>query len=279
MADSITTPDRSVSRGRDAFQSSGRGGIGNIRRSSISTDTRPTDGPDDFSPTRGREPAVNADRVFSVGRGGAGNIRSPSRDIGPDHPQTASILSDHAAANADYERQVRKLHAEANPVHSSGRGGLGNISASRSRSKGPSPALHSTGRGGAGNIQYGDGLNADILDQEERRKHAHGEGMHSTGRGGVANLTSSRGPSLEIHGHHAAEFESSGRGGAGNIRSRSASRDPSGRTPSREKHGIAALWNKVSHPQYNSRPSDQSIHSLHSDAASQDGGALSPRND
>ena len=53
------------------------------------------------------------------------------------------------------------------------------------------------------------------------------------------------------HAHHASGFESSGRGGSGNIRSRSVSRDPNGRTPSRdpkEKHGIAALWNKVSHP-------------------------------
>jgi hypothetical protein len=74
---------------------------------------------------------------------------------------------------------------------------------------------------------------------------------HSTGRGGAANLTNLHVPDVERVVHHHGEFESSGRGGAGNIRSRSASRDPSGRTPSRdakEKHGIAALWSKVSHP-------------------------------
>ncbi|KAH7909278.1 hypothetical protein BJ138DRAFT_1136676 [Hygrophoropsis aurantiaca] len=256
MSESLNSDNRSLSRGRDAFHSSGRGGIGNIRRSSLSRDPRPADGPDDFSPARGREPAVNPERVFSVGRGGAGNFRSPSQDIpSKEHPQTASIISEHATAQADYEAQLRKQHAEANQVRSSGRGGMGNISGSRSRSRGPSPAVHSTGRGGAGNILYGDGVNADILDHDERRKHVHAEGIHSTGRGGLANLTLSPGPDIEVPAHRArSEFESSGRGGAGNIRSRSASRDPSGRTPSREKHGIAALWNKVSHPQQHATP-------------------------
>jgi hypothetical protein len=67
--------DRSLSRGRDAFvsasrhligvlltsptpiqQSTGRGGLGNIRQASLSRDARPDSGPDDFSTTRGREP-------------------------------------------------------------------------------------------------------------------------------------------------------------------------------------------------------------------------------
>jgi hypothetical protein len=51
--------ERSLSRGREAFQSSGRGGIGNIRQASLSRDARPGTGPDDFSPTRGREPHVH----------------------------------------------------------------------------------------------------------------------------------------------------------------------------------------------------------------------------
>ena len=37
--------------------------MGNIRPASLSRDARPADGPDDFSPTRGREPAVHPDRV------------------------------------------------------------------------------------------------------------------------------------------------------------------------------------------------------------------------
>ncbi|KAG0696062.1 hypothetical protein DFH29DRAFT_240084 [Suillus ampliporus] len=251
MADSINNESRSVSRGRDSFHSSGRGGIGNIRRSSISSDPRPVDGPDDSDSTRGREQAVHPDRMqlFSVGRGGAGNIRSPSQDVGKDYPQTVIILNEHAAVQAEYEQQVKKHHAESNPIHSSGRGGLGNISGSRSRSRGPT--VHSTGRGGVGNIQYGAATSVDTMDEEERRKHAHAQARHSIGRGGAANLTNVHSPDIERVAHHQSDFESSGRGGAGNIRSRSASRDPSGRTLSRdakEKHGIAALWSKVSHP-------------------------------
>lgn len=40
-------------------QSSGRGGMGNIRQASVSRETRP-DGPDDFSKSRGREPVPAA---------------------------------------------------------------------------------------------------------------------------------------------------------------------------------------------------------------------------
>ena len=75
------TEHRSVSRGRQPFvsfplasawtsvnlfflwQSTGRGGVGNIRRPSAvspSTDTRPDSGPDDFSQTRGRELKVSS---------------------------------------------------------------------------------------------------------------------------------------------------------------------------------------------------------------------------
>ncbi|KAG1831458.1 hypothetical protein DFJ58DRAFT_736616 [Suillus subalutaceus] len=250
MADSINVESRSVSRGRESLQSSGGDGIGNIRSSSISSDPRPVDGPDS---ARGREQAVHPDRMhmFSVGRGGAGNMRSPSQDLVRDHSQTVTILNEHAAVQAEYEQQVKKHHAESNSILSSGRGGLGNISSSRSRSRGP--LVHSTGRGGVGNIQHGAVPSIDSMDEEERKKHAlaHAQAIHSTGRGGAANLTNVHSPDIERVVHHHAEFESTGRGGAGNIRSRSASRDPSGRTPSRdakEKHGIAALWNKVSHP-------------------------------
>lgn len=33
-----------------------------------------------------------------------------------------------------------------------------------------SHAMHSTGRGGAGNIYPGDGLRADVIDEEERKR-------------------------------------------------------------------------------------------------------------
>lgn len=246
MADTINDETRSVSRGRDSFHSSGRGGIGNIRRSSMSSDTRPFDNPEDSVANRGREPVVHPDRMhmFSVGRGGAGNIRSPSQDVGQDHPQTVTILNEHAAVQAEYEQKIKKHHAESNPIHSSGRGGIGNISGSRSRSRGPALAIRSTGRGGAGNIQYETPASIDVMDEEERRKR-HAQASHSPGSGADRNS-----PDIE-HLHRHSGFESSGRGGAGNIRSRSVSRDPNGRTLSRdpkEKHGIAALWNKVSHP-------------------------------
>ncbi|KAF8837991.1 hypothetical protein BDN67DRAFT_1024804 [Paxillus ammoniavirescens] len=262
----MSDSERSLSRGRDAFQSTGRGGIGNIRRSSLSRDARPADGPDDFSPTRGREPVVHADRIYSVGRGGAGNIRSPSRDA-LSHP-----ISEEAIAEVVHEAEVIREYDELNTVRSSGRGGAGNISGSRSRSRGPGPVLHSTGRGGVGNIRSGDAIQPDLLDREERSKHPHHEGIHSTGRGGVANLTPSHEPDIERVSHHLGDFESSGRGGAGNIRSRSASRDPGARASSKEKHGIAALWNKISHPQQSPRQSSEQ------GGASDNAGEHHPRN-
>ncbi|KAE9409199.1 hypothetical protein BT96DRAFT_931973 [Gymnopus androsaceus JB14] len=123
----MTAPsERSLSRGRELV-SSGRGGIGNIH---APVDlTRPATGPDDFSITRGREPAVNPDRVLSTGRGGAGNIRSPSRDT-PAH---------HSPIRPD-QRQQELVKAESDrQVFSTGRGGLGNMS--RSRSRGPAAAF------------------------------------------------------------------------------------------------------------------------------------------
>lgn len=46
---------------------------------------------------------------------------------------------------------------------------------SRSRSRGPAQldAVHSSGRGGAGNIVRGDGHELANLEEEERAQHAH----------------------------------------------------------------------------------------------------------
>jgi hypothetical protein len=73
---------RSQSRGREEYGSSGRGGVGNIRPQSREPIARGRgQGPDDFSPSRGRELRTSVDEpIIHVGRGGAGNIRSPSRD-------------------------------------------------------------------------------------------------------------------------------------------------------------------------------------------------------
>jgi len=215
--------DRSLSRGREVY-SSGRGGAGNIRQSSASRG-RPEDGPDDFSRSRGREPApAESPRSFSIGRGGVGNIRSPSRDVRgplttPDLMEDERVVRAHVAASQD-------------APHSSGRGGAGNIVA-RSKSRDPQVAatpplthLRSTGRGGAGNIvSGGDNVPAALnAEEEERKNHHHRDPIHSTGRGGVANVTNLSEPPVEHHPHGHGLAESSGRGGAGNIRDHSANR-------------------------------------------------------
>jgi len=240
-----------LSRGREAIPngkiSTGRGGAGNIVRSP-SRDIVPE--------SRGHVNSANiAAKGLSSGRGGAGNIRSTSssRDakVGPEHSQT----SDNGTA--EHEREVLQSYAEAREgVHVTGRGGLGNISTSpsRSRSRSKGPAFHSSGRGGAGNIQHGTGdpEQLDVQDDEERliTRHVHPDQIHSTGRGGAANLTHARGPGIEVVHPHDAPFQSSGRGGAGNIRDRSLSREPGSRNSSRETHPITHLWNKVTHPHH-----------------------------
>jgi len=205
--------ERSTSRGRSDLQSTGRGGYGNFRATSKSRDR--VGGPDDFSPTRGREPQTrsNVDNVYSSGRGGSGNIRSPSRGapLVPDTTKASDnvIIREH-------------LKAEEGHLQSSGRGGSGNINRSRSRepnNDSSSTLYHSTGRGGVGNIHHG-GPISEAVDEEERLKECHGchdHGLHSTGRGGLANLTAGHVPEVEHHKHKAHDLESTGRGGAGNI--------------------------------------------------------------
>ena len=182
---------RSRSRGRDFVRptsshqppltsllqtSSGRGGAGNIRPASHSRDANPSlSGPDDFSPTRGRDIAppphlTSPTGIISSGRGGAGNMRSPSR--GPAQP--IQTPAEHSAIVAAAER-------DAELPHSSGRGGFGNIvSRSRSRSRGPAEIMQSSGRGGAGNIVGTGGVGAGdkaIWEEAERRAYRQAEGM------------------------------------------------------------------------------------------------------
>ncbi|KAG6840449.1 hypothetical protein C0991_006625 [Blastosporella zonata] len=227
---SSSDADRSLSRGREVYQSSGRGGAGNIRQASVSREARPVDGPDDFSIVRGREPVSAALSTFSTGRGGAGNIRSPSHGpkfgAGADDNQSltdSEVIRAHVAASAEVPR-------------SSGRGGAGNISSSRSRSRGPAalaspststpphtPAgVRSTGRGGAGNISVGADIDIHDIqehdeDEEKRKTLYRNDGIHSTGRGGSANLTVSPAPGVERTTSRGREYESTGRGGSGNF--------------------------------------------------------------
>ncbi|KAJ7757204.1 hypothetical protein DFH07DRAFT_919687 [Mycena maculata] len=245
--------DRSTSRGRDALTSSGRGGLGNIRPSSTSRD-RPLDGPDDFSSTRGREPAVAITEIRSTGRGGAGNFRSPSRDAADNRDIRGQREADLIRAHEAHEKDA---------VFSTGRGGMGNMTRSPSRGPtspsplGPSRAesisnseglvhgqVHSSGRGGAGNIVPGP------APAFERGRTAAVDGVHSTGRGGLANLTASPAPPPDHPVHHPGAYESSGRGGAGNM-SREASREGSKeRSASKDRAGgIAGLWNRM-HPHH-----------------------------
>lgn len=134
----------SLSTTRDPFTSSGRGGSGNIRRSSVGHSSEP---PVDVSDVVSlREKEGSSSRFVSVGRGGVGNIQPPSPDLA-DHPLTAAILSEHRDTEDRYERQIRKRHEESKVVASSGRGGSGNISRNRrSKSRPPRSALVRKGR-------------------------------------------------------------------------------------------------------------------------------------
>nr|GAT53573.1 predicted protein [Mycena chlorophos] len=225
--------ERSVSRGREALSSSGRGGLGNIRPTSTSRDR--SHGPDDYSSSRGREPPVSISEIRSTGRGGAGNFRSPSRDPVDDKDVRAAGERDFIHAHEERDKEQ---------VHSTGRGGAGNMSRSLSRgpSTSPAPQVHSSGRGGAGNIVPGP------VPTFERGRTRPDEGIHSTGRGGLANLTSSPTPAQDVVEHHPGAYESSGRGGAGNMsreRSASGSRERSASKDRAEKGGIAGLWNRL----------------------------------
>ncbi|KAH9053575.1 hypothetical protein EDB87DRAFT_1650983 [Lactarius vividus] len=258
----MSTTERSLSRGRVGLQqSSGRGGAGNIRTPSV--DVTRSSGPDDFSDTRGRDlvPTRYLDDLTSTGRGGAGNIRSPSRDVSrPESINSGSSPARSEHRGRGYDRDLISAIDTANDtgVHSSGRGGLGNIthpdSKSRSRSR---DLVHSSGRGGIGNLYIGDPVEKGILEVEEheRAAHQHPPGVHSTGRGGLANLTPGELPHVEDpvnphganhpHATHKHELESSGRGGAGNISDRSRSREP--KEPNNKDHGLSGFLHRVTH--------------------------------
>ncbi|KAI0251121.1 hypothetical protein BJV78DRAFT_1282647 [Lactifluus subvellereus] len=226
---SVNISERSRSRGR-ALQYSGRGGTGNIR--SPSQDPV-VGGPDDYSDTRGREPIPtrypDEIRVTPTGRSRAGNIRSPSRDVLP------SPMRSEQRRRRGYDQDLIAPEIDIQhdtDVHTSGRGGTGNLvrsrpsseSWSRSRSREP---VHHSGRGGTGNIYPGEPTERDIMevDETERAAHRHvpARGVHSTDCGGYANITPEvpyREAAVHPHGAdhphatHAHDHESTGRGGA-----------------------------------------------------------------
>jgi len=154
--------------------------------------------------------------------------------------------------------------AEIHP-HSSGRGGIGNILASRSRSRGPDAAtasphalLYSTGRGGIGNmtpdpvdqVKLANEEKAEILEHTHHGPEEHHP--HSTGRGGRANITDLPIPADAKEAHHVegdSHVHSSGRGGLGNIHPdhHAAEEDHGerGREPHGSKNVLLHVWEKV----------------------------------
>ncbi|KZO98687.1 hypothetical protein CALVIDRAFT_478337 [Calocera viscosa TUFC12733] len=206
---------RSRSRTREGLVSTGRGGAGNMVPKG-SEALQPGD------EHRGREVNSTSERITHSGRGGAGNIRSPSRD-----PEVRKHEAEETAADAAV---VHDHAAHDTGVHSSGRGGWGNIS----RSKSPAPnrvPMVSSGRGGAGNVhapgELPDGHaiaeeDASIIASHKAAEHG---AIHSTGRGGDGNIIPGT-PTVPESEHaeqlHAVEElehnpHSTGRGGAGNI--------------------------------------------------------------
>ncbi|KAG7094743.1 hypothetical protein E1B28_005560 [Marasmius oreades] len=114
---------RSISRGRQGFSSSGRGGLGNIHENGAGYE-EPI--------VRGRERikvATIPQPAFSTGRGGLGNMRAPSVEpvtsdaasskSAPTLPTSVTVL----AMPGKYSRSLSR----GSPVVSTGRGGAGNI--------------------------------------------------------------------------------------------------------------------------------------------------------
>jgi len=149
--DLISAIDTEIDTG---VQSTGRGGLGNIIR------------PDSKSRSRSRDP------VNSSGRGGAGNLYIGS-------PVEKGIL--------EVEENERAAHQHPAGVHSTGRGGVANLTPGEvpytDRGVNPHAANHphlshthdleSTGRGGAGNIDRSRSREPSDKD----RGHRDGQGL------------------------------------------------------------------------------------------------------
>ncbi|EIW71146.1 hypothetical protein M231_01781 [Tremella mesenterica] len=225
----------SEDRGRQPIVSTGRGGVGNLVRSAsrgIDPEVKP-------GYERGREitPSEHpVDHVTHAGRGGAGNIRSPSRE-----PGVRNAEADETAYENKLVAEVRGRQIDE--PFSTGRGGVGNISRSKSRSRSAVREHHevSHGRGGFGNIseedqalEGGKEKEKDGLEGEVVVKHHHAEENkpHTFGKGGAGNLiphephetvdpstlnAEEREAHAKIHAQEHGHFTPTGRGGAGNF--------------------------------------------------------------
>ncbi|CBQ70378.1 conserved hypothetical protein [Sporisorium reilianum SRZ2] len=127
-------------RGRDPFIATGRGGAGNIIRSP----SRSRDRSGNAIPPETVAAASLPHHLISSGRGGAGNVRSPSRD-----PIDRKKAAEAQAREDKLQEEYRQ--AEVKAVHSTGRGGAGNIAAAEEeRGRGRDSNGSSTGGGVAG---------------------------------------------------------------------------------------------------------------------------------
>ena len=110
--------------------------------------------------------------MFHSGRGGAGNIRAPSQ--GPKADREAAHEAQEENLQARLVAEERGRQAAGN--YSTGRGGAGNISRSKSRSRSavrdspahgsPAPEYRAAGRGGWGNIREEDHERNSIEEQK-----------------------------------------------------------------------------------------------------------------
>ncbi|AUB27483.1 cytoplasmic protein [Cryptococcus neoformans] len=203
--------------------STGRGGAGNLVAHPV---------PDDDSlpgAERGRELSPHpraSDHVTHSGRGGAGNIRPSS------HSRTREDIKQEAEEEALQEQLIADARGrQAEQAFSTGRGGVGNISRSRSRSKARTSRGESstrregsalglgrrttrdtvtTGRGGFGNISEEKEKNSIELEKETARnqyeanvlaKYTTNEAAHphayATGKGGAGNVVTPAPRSVE----------------------------------------------------------------------------------
>jgi len=176
------------------------------------------------------------------------------------HPQTASILAQHEAANMEYEREVLKRNREikANTPRVSGRGGIGNITESHPKSPTKPLRRASLFKGGGARIAPlsppSDMLDMNAYDENERRKYAqnHRESWRSSARQSSTTLS---GPGSGGNSPLSPDSEYSGSDKASacgiSIRTMSSSNfaisEPTGSptSPSREKHPISVIWKKV----------------------------------
>jgi len=196
--------------------------------------------------------------MIVTGRGGVGNVRAPPLKLdvtSMSHPQTASILAQHEAANDEYEKQVLRRNREikANTPRASGRGGIGNITETNPKSTTKPLRRASLFRGGGAGISPlsppSDILDMNVYDEAERRQYAQKNIWRRRSSTTLSGPGSGANSPLSPDSEYSGSDKTSGY--SISIRSMSTSNfavtEPfsSPTSPSGEKHPISALWSKV----------------------------------